>query len=383
VKRLLLVPLIIVFAAGLVLCGCAEEAPAPSPAPAQPTPAPSPGEKQVITATPSPAPAPKPAAAPGKVYRLKFNDWGPPTIGIGQLHIDAAKMIEERTDGNVIITNYFSQSLLNYGDTYRGISSGIADISLYVIGATQGVHHINEVISLPFIGIPDMYSGTDLYNELRQKFPALDEENARSDTIWLDIRMMPPSQLHLVDRPATVPEDLKGLKIITGASLLDLLSQVDAAGVLMGPPDWYMSLERGLVQGQITHWPAVYDFHLLELFKYHTIFGGGGAGLVPIGFMANLTSWNELPPEYQKIIIDVYKWVNVESIKYDIDTIETAEAEAKEMGHILNYLTPEKITPWAERAVSYHEKWIADTEAKGWPAREVYNGLKELIAAYE
>jgi len=383
-KRLILLPLAIILASVLILGACAEEAaPAPAPAPApSPKPAPSQEPTRITPTVPAPTPT-APAPAPAKVYNLKFNDWGPAGITIGKLHIKAADMIEERTDGNVKITNYFSQSLLKYGDTYRGISSGIADISLYVIGATQGVHVINDVITLPFAGLPNMPDGTKIYTELRQKYPELDEENARTNTMWLDTRMMPGTQLHLVKKSALIPQDLKGMKLISGASLADMLLAVGAAGVILGPPDWYISIERGLVEGHLTHWPAVYDFQLLELFKFHTVFGDGGAGMSPIGFMVNLDSWNELPGEYQKIITEVYTWVNDESVKADLDLIALAEKTAKEWGHIITYLKPEQVEPWAKLVIPYHEKWIAEATAKGWPAQKIYDGMKEIIAKYK
>ena len=58
------------------------------------------------------------APAKDKVIELKFNDWGPPGIGIGKLHQQAAKMIEERTNGKVKVNCYFSQSLLKYPETF-------------------------------------------------------------------------------------------------------------------------------------------------------------------------------------------------------------------------------------------------------------------------
>jgi len=329
---------------------------------------------------PTPAPAPAPTPAPEKVFDLKFNDWGPAAIGIGKLHMEAAKMIEERTGGKVKITCYFSQALLKYGDTYRGVSSGITDISLYVLGATQGVHDINEVIALPFLGLPDMETGAQIYKELRQKCPELDQENAKTNTMWLDTRMMPPNQLHLVKKTAKVPEDLAGMKVIAGASFSDMLESVGAALIQLGPPDWYMALDRGLAQAHILHWCAAYEFKIQELFKYHTLWGSGGAGMAPIGFLVNLETWNSLPPDYQQIIVDTYTWVNEESMKYDLALIDTAVNAAKEAGHTLTYLTPEEIKPWADLMESYHEKWIKETEAKGWPAQSIYDEAKRLVA---
>lgn len=319
------------------------------------------------------------------VIALKFNDWGPPGIGIGELHQQAADMIEERTNGKVKVECYFSQSLLSYGDTFTGVSEGVADITLYVVGATSGVHSLHEIFGLPFIGdIPDMRAGTAIYQQLLEDIPEFEEENAELNVKWLSIRVMPPSQFHSVSDPVRTLDDIQGMKIITGVGpLADMLDGYGAASMQLGPPDWSTSLERGLAQAQITHWAAVHDFQLTELFEYHTHFGGAGAGLVPIGFLVNLDTWNKLTSEEQEIIIEVYDWVNEESLTYDIDLVETAVALAESMGHTIIELTAEEIAVWAAAAEEYIEDFLDDIEAEGWPAWEAYEALKQLIEEYE
>jgi len=347
-KKVLLITLALLLAISLVAIGC-----------------PAPREEEVIT--------------------LKFNDWGPPGIGIGELHQQAADMIEERTDGKVKVDCYFSQSLLKYPDTYTGVSEGVADITLYVVGATSGVHNLHQIFGLPFIGdIPDMRAGTAIYRQLLEDFPEFDEENAAMNTKWLSIRVMPPSQFHSVNTPVRTLEDIQGMKIITGVGpLADMLDAYGAASMQLGPPDWSTSLERGLAQAQITHWAAVHDFQLTELFSYHTHFGGAGAGLVPIGFLVNLDTWDKLSSDEQEVIIDVYDWVNEESLTYDIDLVETAVDLARSMEHTIIELTPQEIAEWAAAVEPFITEFLDETEALGWSAWDAYEGLKELIAEYQ
>lgn len=105
--------------------------------------------------------------------------------------------------------------------------------------------------------------------------------------------------------------------------------------------------------------------------------------MVPIGFLVNLDTWNKLSAHDQQVLVDVYDWVNEESLIYDIELIETAVDIAIDMGHIVTELTPEQIALWAAAAEPYVEEWIVETEAEGWPAREVYETLKQLIAEHQ
>jgi TRAP-type transport system periplasmic protein len=321
---------------------------------------------------------PEPASAQdkGKVITLKFNDWGPPGIGIGKLHQQAAKMIEEKTQGRVKVDNYFSQSLLKYPETFRGVSNGIADISLYAI---QPIHDANSIFSLPFTGLPGMMKTARIFREMIKQFPEYNQEFEKSGVKWISIRAMPPNQLHMVKKVVKTPQDLKGTRIIGDTKLSEEAKKVNAAMLQLGPPDWYSSLERGVADGMLTHYPAVYDFKLLELLKTHTHFGDGSAGAVPIGFIVNIKAWNKLPPDIQKTIVEVYDWVNEESLKYDAGVIEKAVAEAKKSGHQVIDLTPAEIQVWLDWAKPATERELARIESKGWPAKKLYEGFQRLI----
>lgn len=314
---------------------------------------------------------------------IKFNDWGPPGIGIGKLHSQAAEMIQKRTQGRIKVECYFSQSLLKYADTFSGVAEGIADISLYTFGATSGIHRLNVVVGLPFIKYDSMEEAVSIYNQLRREFPVLDEEFEKLGVKVLSWRFMPGTQLHTVKKKCVEPKDLAGLRVIGGQSLENLAKASGAAIVTLGPPDWYTSLERGLVQGQFVHWVAALEFKILELFKYHTQFGWSGAGCQPIGFIVNLNTWKKLSPEDQKIIIETYDWVNRESMKYDIEKEKEAIETARKMGHEIIDLPKEKISEWAKLAMPYHEQWKEECLKKGYSKQiieSIYSRLLKLTS---
>ncbi len=316
------------------------------------------------------------AGEKGKVIELKFNDWGPPGIGIGKIHQQAAKMIEEKTNGRVKVNCYFSQSLLKYPDTFRGISSGITDISLYV---TQPIHEVNRILGMPFSGLPNMPKTTKIFKEMLKQYPEFNQEFEKSGVKWISIRSMAANQLHLVKKPVKFPQDLKGMRIIGDPNLAVSFKKVGASVIQLGPPDWYTALERGVAEGHLLHIAAAYEFKLMELFKYHTLFGEGGGGAMPIGFVVNTKMWNNLPPDIQKVIVDVYEWANEEGLEYDVDLIERAIEEVRQKGHTITVLSPSEIQVWMDWAKPANDKLIAEIESKGWPAKKVYDGFKRVI----
>jgi len=331
-----------------------------------------------------------PGAGPSEQARapeieLKYNDWSPPGIYISQLAQEAAKRIEERTGGRVKVTCYFSETLLKFGDAYKGTAAGTADISQYSLGVTPGVHQLNWVFALPIVGLPDLATTHQIYRELLARYPELQAECEKTGTRWLNLRPLPATQIHTTKAKVVTPADLKGKKLITlaGHATGWLVNSLGGAAVEVGPGDWYTSLERGLAEGLVVHWAAVHDFKLTELFKYHTHIGPGGLGMPGQGFIVNLKTWNSLPRDVQEIILEAYNWVHDEAVKYDQDLITKAAKEAQQAGHEVIELTPDQLQEWAQAVQPYIDKWIADTEAKGLPARRVYEGLQELIKQHQ
>ena len=311
----------------------------------------------------------------GKVIELKFNDWGPPETEIGKIHQRAAKLIEERTNGRVKVNCYFSQSLLKYSETFKGVSSGITDISLYV---TQPIHDVNRILAMPFTGLPNISKTAQVFKQMIALYPAFNQEFEKSGVKWISVRAMPATHLHLVRRPVKIPQDMNGMRIIADPLLADQFRQVTAAVILSGPADWHSSLERGVAEGQMVDIATAHEFKLMELFKHHTLFGGA-AGASPIGFIVNIKMWNSLPPDIQKTIIAVYDGANNESLKYDSDLVEKAVAQAKQAGHTITILNPSEIQIWINWAKPAIDKVLAEIELKGQPARKIYEGFQRRI----
>jgi TRAP-type C4-dicarboxylate transport system substrate-binding protein len=264
---------------------------------------------------------------------------------------------------------------LKYPETFRGVSSGITDISLYV---SSPIHEVNRILGMPFTGLPNMVKTSKIFREMLKQFPEFNQEFEKSGVKWISIRSMPANHLHLVKKPVKIPQDMKGMRIIGDPILADQFKQVNAAVLQLGPPDWYSSLERGVAEGHLLHIAAAYEFKLMELFKHHTLFGDGAGGAAPIGFVVNMKMWNGLPPDIQKTIIDVYDWANEESLKWDVDLVARAIEEIKKDKHNIVALNPSEIQAWMDWAKPANDKLLAELESKGWPAKKIFGGFQKV-----
>jgi len=161
-----------------------------------------------------------------------------------------------------------------------------------------------------------------------------------------------------------------------------LMEQLGAAPVTIEPGEVYSSLERGLVEAQITHWAFLDGFKTAELCKYHTLFGDGEGGLYQpcMGYIINLNTWNQLTPAAQKILEDVYYNAAIQTIVLNAPKIAGVKKLSQDRGDVIVHLTNEERAAWETYMDPVIEKWIKECEAKGLPGKRVYDEFMQIIS---
>jgi TRAP-type C4-dicarboxylate transport system substrate-binding protein len=315
-------------------------------------------------------------AAP-KTIELSLTHTIPPHIPFAKLTQQWADMVAEKTGNRVKINIYWGESLLKASEFYRGVQTGQTDITYYVIGNDWGLMPLNMFTKLGFMGYPSMEVGTEIYHKIWDKFPEIRNEFKKVRVYGAE--MSPPNHLHFTKKAVRVPGDLKGMKIIAmGGSMAEEMAAMGTASMDIKPTDLYMSLERGLAEGVSIHWPVMQAFGILKLTPYHTVFPGGSIMSVDM-LLFNQKSWDKLPADVQQVFNDLEPWYIEQVIKMNNGYINMVKGKAKEMGHTVYEPTAEEMKLWSEAVQPIHEKWIADTEAKGLPARKVYEEAKRLL----
>jgi TRAP-type C4-dicarboxylate transport system substrate-binding protein len=319
------------------------------------------------------------AAETVKPIVLRYASTMPPVSPLSKTNVKWAARIEEQSGGRLKIEPYFSESLAKQVDTFRAVQTGVADIAFYIIGWDPGLLPLNEVTRLPFIGVPSQKAATSIQWALYNKFPELQKEFRGLKVI--QITGTPPDQFHFTKKEVHVPADVKGMKLLGGGRWPDVMKNLGAVASDLGVGDWYMSLDRGLVEGHITHFVVIKSVRTLELFKYHTLFGDSGCSIMIMPYLMNPDSWKKLTPDLQKILEDACKWQEEEILKPDEADIQAAFKFIQDNNHKIINLTPEEIKQWVDAAKPVHDKWIAENSDKG-PAQAVYNEAKRLISEY-
>ncbi|MBN2059370.1 MAG: TRAP transporter substrate-binding protein DctP [Deltaproteobacteria bacterium] len=319
-----------------------------------------------------------------ETFNLKFHYFGPEAIPPGQWSIKAAQRIEEKSGGRIRIKSYFSESLLKYDTSLTGTASGVADIAFVDPGLFTGQFNLNLIFTRMIMDIPTKEAASKAFQEMIRTNPALNQELEAKGLRWISIIAMPGFNIHTTRSPIRTPADMRGKKIsILGKDPAVWIESMKGAPVQIPPGDWYMSLSRGLVEGQFVHWAAIFAFKLAEVFKYHTLLGEEGAQPSFTGYVINLKTWNKLPKDLQDIIVEAYDWAGAGNLDALSHEVSLAISASKEKGHTFITLTPDEMKQWTDTMEPINKSWIEETEALGLPARKTFDQLISLFKKYQ
>ena len=327
--------------------------------------------------TPTTPTQPTTPTTPAKptVIELTVNDHNPPQSTVAAAWQIWAEWVNAQSD-ELQVTVISGGALLSGDEAYRGTQTGVCDIAHYVVDREDGFL-LNLVMALPFLGWPEQHVESK-YLALLDEFPEMAGE-WEGITI-LSTMMMPPTHLHNVSKDIVTPADLKGMKIM-GAEAMTIEAVNVAGGTTVEFPitDMTPSLQTGVIDGVINHFPVCGIFGALELLKYHTIYGGGGINMTPMYAIMNTEKLNSLSSNSQKILMDSGQvWLDTQT-ELDIQSMDMAMAMTE--GHSFVDLTPEQIKVWYDLVKKpIHDEWIAECEAAGLPGEAVYNRALELAA---
>ena len=220
-----------------------------------------------------------------------------------QFEIDYADKITEMTNGRLTFVHYAAGALVPMDEYQKAIQMGTMDMMHVGIGNAD-YHPSSSFTRLPFLGLRDMRMNTDICQTMYDTFPEIREEYAVFGMLY-SIASMPPDLLHTTDKAVRVPADLKGLKLAAGEHIAAVVEGAGGAPVEVQLPDWYMSLESGLIDGVWDHFAVIDAFGVTPLFKHHTYFTSepgdvtaGGSAIAQMGVTFNWDSWNSLPPSW-------------------------------------------------------------------------------------
>lgn len=288
------------------------------------------------------------AAAEG-VFVLKLGHLADPANPYALGASKIAELVEERTDGKLIIKIFPSSQLGNAQKLIEGLVLGTLDFAM----TTTAVLGQFEPKLLVF-GFPYMM------RDRAHAFKALDTigielgENLEAKGIKV-LAYFENGIRHMINnkRQLNTPEDMKGLKmrVMSTPVYIELMKSFGADPTPMAFGEVYSACQQGTIDG--LECPAVHFWQkrFFEVNKYITLTGHTYES-EPL--LISMKTWNKLPEEYQKILVEA----TAEALDYSRKIAIEQEAEffqkIKDAG--ICQIDEVDIAPFAEQSKVVWEK---------------------------
>ncbi len=317
-----------------------------------------------------------------KVIKMIHSDNSPPHAGgnifmrevwLPEINAELAK-IGYKLD----FTFYHSESLHKYQNQVQALEDGLIDTTTFVLSWERARAPLHMIISNPFMGFT-AHSANRIWFELQETIPEFGAEFSKYQEIFHFLAIPTVFNTNKVVR---VPADFKGLKVSATGMVAELFKSIGAIPLRLGPPDWYTSLERGLIDVMPIGIYSIMIFKLHEVTKVHIFPTGDSLGWMGMTYIMNRKKLESLPPGVQKVIADKTKSMSTRQTQIDEENRIKSEEAVKKMGHTMIFLTPEEMKLWYAAAKPINEKWVAEMEADGLPGRKVYDEARRLAKEY-
>lgn len=289
-----------------------------------------------------------------------------------------ADKIEAESGGRISVEVYPSGTLAKPPAQYDAVKNGIMDATATVQGYSANRFPLTQIVELPGVAKNAVNGSCILQSLLDEKF--ITEEYEDTKPIFLYTHG--PGLLHTKDKLIKVPSDLSGLRIRRPTTVVaELLTELNAQPVGMPAPGSYTSMQRGVIDGVAFPWEAMASFRLNELANTHTEVGG----LYTISFIVtmNKNTYNNLPADLQAVIDknSGLAWAEKAGEVFDaLDVIGKKQAE--DAGHQIYTIEEGVNNPaWKPLLNKASQNYIDGLEAKGLPAKQIYNRAKELASS--
>ena len=320
----------------------------------------------------------KPAPAPAQPIELTLSTYDPPPSAFTVTLQKWAEEVEAAAGGRVKCTLYHSQALGKSEEHYDMAVTGRADVTKCAPGYTPGRFPLFEVNELPLIFPYSAKSTNLIFQELFEKLPELQKEFA--DVKVLAFVGTTSRQIMNAKRPVRTVEDLKGLKLRAGgATAADTLTALGAVPLAMPPTEIYTSVERGTLDGVNWEWEGFSVFRIQELAKYATVVNLNSYVTM---YAMNRQKYDSLPSDIRAIIDKLSGSHLAELAGENFDKGDAAAYEKVKPVLEIYELPAAERDIWVKAVRPVWDKWVADREAKGLPARKVLDAAIEVAKKY-
>lgn len=313
----------------------------------------------------------------GAPFEAKFGHPAPPTSLLPPVWQKTFERMSKLTNGKLLVKQYGAGTLIGPKDGFKAVRGGVAEWATCYVQNEGRTLPLSRVFEQAFVAPANPMAGVRIMQELAPKYFAA--EFQKQGVVWGSAISSAPTDI-LSRKPIRKWEDLAGLKIIAQGFPPELATTMGATFVNIPYPEAYTALQQGLADAMIWVDAGFVPYKLYEVAKYHTTLGMTG---LTINLCYNKDFYAKLPNDLKEVFYTTQEPLSMAATKITmVDFSKTAQATYKEKGVEMITLPAAELARWRTLAAPVVEKWAADLEKEGKPARALLADIKRLSEKY-
>ena len=317
---------------------------------------------------------------------LKVSTFVPPNHTINIELLRWSTDLEKKSNGQLKVQVFSSSQMGPITRQYDLARTGVADVAWCLLGATPGRFPLSDLSTLPYAFNPERggalhkpLSGADASAVLTALTSATPEITKEFEGTRVLYQVVAPT-IGLFFNKATVhaPVDMKGMRIRHNGPLsAKIIEAWGATPAAVAPVELADALQKGTVDGMTFNYEIADSLQIASAVKSVTEVN---AYATTFALVMNQKKYESLPADLRKLIDDSS---GVDAARRVGARFDVAEASGK------RYMVDNKVVIIAPTAVEQQafkkplapltDEVIKAAEAKGLPARKVYDDLRARV----
>lgn len=363
-KLAVLSVLVVVLLAGMVSCAAPEE-------PEQPSEVEQPAEEEEEATPPSEEELEK--------FTIKFSDDAPETSGWSKKAIQPwGDYVENISQGRCTVEFYPSSALHSNKDAYMAVQTGITDMNKLWHPAMPGTFPLMDMFSLPGVMPGQIVVNTQVVNDLYDRWPEFEAQY--SDQVeWIYSTVVMGSNIHSIE-PIRNLDELQG-KVISctsepAAQALNLLGA--SATVITDGAEIYLALERGVIDGAFAAWAWVTGYNIRDVADHHLMIQLSPGS---VGYVMRTEAFEKFT-DHEQYLLKQYRHTGSYNSNHGAIVGAAMVAQGGIPPEQVYNLSEEDRAAMQEALLPLWGEWVADAEAKGYPAQDILDDCLLLVKGY-
>jgi len=288
-----------------------------------------------------------------------------------------AQAVNEATNGTVTIEFQPGGALAPPPATFENTVAGGQEMGWALQGYHAGVFPVTEIVEQPF-QFTSATQATQTLWALYDMFPALQDEY--SDVQLIGLWTHDIGDIWTKDVQVQTTADMQGLTMRFPTPIMgQVMEQMGASSVGMPAPEIFDSLNTGVIDGLSIAVSGLESFQLYDELDYGTKCDCYVAAQY---LVVNLDTWNSLTPDTQQVLLELGREYSLVAGQVYDDAYAAISAKAVSEGIEIYELPADELANWRAIGEQVTESWIAELEAAGVPAQEMYDAMQEIKADF-